>query len=324
MEFVGRSQAIAQLRAQIAKIARSHASVFIVGESGVGKEVAANKIHELSERRGEFVARNCANFDESLIESELFGHERGAFTGAAEKRKGIFEQADSGTVFLDEVTELKRGLQAKLLRVLENQAIVRVGGQNTIPVNVRVIAASNRSPEEAIAAGEFREDLYFRLNVVQLRIPPLRDRLEDLDDLVPHLIRELNAKEGKEVDGLDPESRTMLRRYSWPGNIRELRNALHQAVIICERGLITVADLPAKICRPMHRIDEFVTRIGSTLDSVEREFIHKTLEAAGDNRTRAAEILGVSRRRFYDLLHKDGFKPRERPRGGPGARNRRT
>jgi transcriptional regulator with PAS, ATPase and Fis domain len=322
--FVGRSQAILQLRERIAKVAPSHASIFITGESGVGKEVAAGEVHRLSGRKGQFVARNCANFDESLIESELFGHERGAFTGAAERRKGIFEQADGGTVFLDEVTELKRGLQAKLLRVLENQAIVRVGGQNTIAVNVRVIAASNRSPEQAIAAGDFREDLYFRLNVVQLSIPPLRDRLEDLEDLVPHLICELNAKEGKEVDGIDAESLALLRRYSWPGNIRELRNALHQAVITRERGVIVAADLPDSIRRSKIRVDQFVAPIGSTLDFVEHEFIRKTLEAAGDNRTRAAEILGVSRRRFYDLLHKDGFKPRERSPGTSTARNRRT
>ena len=325
MEFVGRSQAIAHLEAQIAKIAKSHASVFIVGESGVGKEVAARKIHQLSGRRSErFVAKNCANFGESLIESEVFGHERGAFTGAIGRNPGIFEQAEGGTLFLDEITEMKPELQAKLLRVLESREIVRLGGQTTIPVKVRVIAATNRSPQEAVACGDFRRDLYYRLKVIQLTIPPLRNRLEDLEDLVPHLIREINAEEGKEVEGVDAESFAMLFRYSWPGNVRELRNAIHQAVITRERGLITVADLPDEICRLEHRIDQFVARIGSTLGSVEREFIHKTLEAAGDNRTRAAEILGVSRRRFYDLLHKDGFRPRERNHGRSTARNRRT
>jgi transcriptional regulator with PAS, ATPase and Fis domain len=187
--FVGRSQVILQLRQRIAKVAPSRASVFITGESGVGKEVAANEIHQLSGRRGQIVARNCATLGEGLIESELFGHERGAFTSAFERRKGIFEQADGGTVFLDEITEMKPELQAKLLRVLEDHRIIRVGGQTAIPVDVRVIAASNRSPGEAVAEGKLRRDLYYRLRVVQIFIPPLRDRIEDLEDLAPHLVR---------------------------------------------------------------------------------------------------------------------------------------
>ena len=219
--FVGRSQAILQLRERVAKVAPPHASIFITGESGVGKEVAANEVHRLSARKGEFVARNCASLGEGLIESELFGHKRGAFTSAFERRKGIFEQADSGTIFLDEITEMKPELQAKLLRALESNQIVRVGGQTAIPVKVRVVAATNRSPQEAVACGDFRRDLYYRVKVIHLAIPPLRDRLEDLEDLVPYLIREINAEEGKEVEGVDAESLAMLFRYSWPGNVRE-------------------------------------------------------------------------------------------------------
>ena len=282
--------------------------------------MAAAEVHSLSDRKGRYVPINCSALGEGLIESELFGHERGAFTSAVDRHLGVFEQANNGTVFLDEVTEMKPELQAKLLRVLEDQHVTRLGGRDRIPINVRIIAANNRSPLDAVAQGHLRQGLYYRLKVFQIVIPPRRDRVEDLEDLVPHFIEGINRDEGTEVDGIDCECLAALRTYFWPGNVRELRNVIHQAMISRERGLTTVAILPDDLCQPGHKVEQFVARIGSTLRSAEHEFILKTLEAAGYNRTRAAEILGISRRRFYDLLHKDGFTPRER---WPG-RNRRT
>ncbi|HEX4208941.1 MAG TPA: sigma 54-interacting transcriptional regulator [Candidatus Binataceae bacterium] len=196
-----------------------------------------------------------------LIESELFGHERGAFTSASARRLGIFEQANGGTVFLDEIAEMKPELQPKLLRVLEERKIRRVGGEESIPVNVRVIAATNRPLDEALASGKLREDLYYRLNVFKIAIPPLRERLEDLDLLVADFVEELNREHGKDIGGLDPESMAALRAYSWPGNVRQLRNAIERGVITRERGLIVLSDLPEEIYEVRHAEDQFVVRV---------------------------------------------------------------
>lgn len=308
--FIGGSQAILRALEQIDKAARSSSTVLIIGESGVGKDVAANEIHARSKRSGRFLAVNCAAIPGDLIESELFGHERGAFTSASTRRLGIFEQANGGTVFLDEITEMKPELQPKLLRILEEHKIRRIGGEESIPVNVRVIAATNRPLHEALEGGKLREDLYYRLNVFRIGIPPLRERVEDLDSLVAYFVEELNQEHGKEVDGLDAESLAALRAYSWPGNVRELRNAIERAVVTREHGRIMLQDLPEEIYEVKHSEDRFVVRVGSTLESVQHELIRRTLEATGDNRTRAADMLGVSRRSLYVMLHRNGFQPR--------------
>ena len=245
--FVGGSQAILRVQELIDKAARSGSTVLIIGESGVGKDVASNEIHARSKRSGRFLAVNCAAIPGDLIESELFGHERGAFTSASARRLGIFEQANGGTVFLDEITEMKPELQPKLLRVLEDHKIRRVGGEESIQVNVRVVAATNRPLHEALESKKLREDLYYRLNVFRITIPPLRERLEDLDLLVAHFVEELNQEHGKDVDGLDAESLAAFRAYGWPGNVRELRNAIERAVVTRERGRIALHDLPEEI-----------------------------------------------------------------------------
>src|SRR5260370_20644531 len=223
--FVGGSQAILRVQELIDKAARSDSTVFIIGESGVGKYVDANEIHARSKRSGRFLAVNCAAIPGDLIESELFGHERGAFTSASARRLGMFEKANGGTVFMDEIRERKAELQPKLLRVLEDHKIRRVGGEQSIPVKVRVIAATNRPLHEALEGRKLREDLYYRLNVFRITIPPLRERLEDLDLLVAHFVEELNQEHGKDVDGLDAQSLAALTAYDWPGNAPQIRQS---------------------------------------------------------------------------------------------------
>lgn len=316
--FLGRSQAILRVLELIDKAARSSSTVLIFGETGVGKEAAAREIHARSHRRGPFLPINCATVPRDLFESELFGHERGAFTSANARRLGIFEQAHGGTVLLDEITEMNIDLQPKLLRVLEERTVRRVGGDSTIPVDVRVIAATNRPLHEAVETGKLRRDLYHRLKVITIAIPPLRERLEDLDLFVARFIEDINREQAKDVDGLDSESVAAFKAYGWPGNVRELRNAIEQGVVTREQGRITIRDLPEEIVKVPHAEDRFVVRVGSTLHSVEQELLHRTLQATGDNRTRAADVLGVSRSQFYTLLHKNGFRPKKPKPPGSG------
>jgi transcriptional regulator with PAS, ATPase and Fis domain len=306
----GRSQAIVQIREFINKVARSKSAVLIVGETGVGKDVVASEIHRHSDRKGRYIPINCSALGEGLIESELFGHERGAFTSAIDRHFGVFEQANSGTVFLDEVTEMKLELQAKLLTVLEDHHVTRLGGRDRIPIDVRVIAATNRSPHDALAQGRLRPDLFYRLTVFQILIPPLRNRADDLEDLVPYFIEEVNRDEGTEVDGVDAECLATLRAYPWPGNVRELRNVLHQTVVTRGLGRIRLQDLPQEILSVRHHEDRFEVRIGASMDEVQRELVWRTLEASAGNRTRAAEILKIPRRSLYDLLQRSGIPPR--------------
>jgi len=310
----GRSQAIVQIREFVNKVARSKSAVLIVGETGVGKDVVAAEIHSHSDRKGHYIPINCSALGEGLIESELFGHERGAFTSAIDRHLGVFEQANNGTVFLDEVTEMKLELQAKLLRVLEDHHVTRLGGRDRIPIDVRVVAATNRSVHDAVAQGRLRQDLYYRLKVFQIVIPPLRERADDLEDLVPHFIEEVNRDEGTEVDGIDSECLAALRVYSWPGNVRELRNVLHQTVVTKGRGRISLQNLPEEISSIRHQEDRFEVRIGASMDEVQRELVWRTLEASAGNRTRAAEILKIPRRSLYDLLQKNGIPPRFKSR----------
>jgi DNA-binding NtrC family response regulator len=305
--MVGTSEVMQSVYDLIEKGAPSEASVLLTGESGTGKELAAATVHALSRRRAKkFVAVNCGAVASSLIESELFGHERGAFTGATRRHQGYFEQADGGTLLLDEITEMPPELQVKLLRVLETGTLQRVGGSAQIAVDVRIVAASNRDPEHAVEAGDLREDLYYRLNVFPIRMPPLREREGDLELLAAHLLEELSKRDGKgKVVKLSRPALDVLRLYPWPGNVRELRNVLQRAFILSE-GVIQPAALPPEITGdrtpPPAPGDELEIHVGMSVAEAERRLIAATLEEVGGNKKRAAEVLGVSLKTLYNRL----------------------
>lgn len=280
--------------------------MIITGESGTGKELAARAIHDKSPRRNRpYVAINCAAVPESLIESELFGHERGAFTGADRRREGCFERANGGTLLLDEITEMRPEMQAKLLRVLEEGSILRLGATRELPIDVRVFAASNRSLLHAIRHGRLRTDLYYRLNVYTIELPPLRDRLEDLPLLVAHFIREFNREHSKRVEGMSQDCFDVLRAHKWPGNVRELRNVIQRAVIRCQSPMLSAGDLPLEPVALRGEAEaHFLVQLGSSVYEVERELIVRTLAYAGGNKKRASDILGMSRRNLYNRLER--------------------
>jgi len=313
-ELVGASAPMREIFSLIRQVAPTTATVLITGQSGTGKELAARALHQLSPRRdGPFVAVNCAAMPETLIESELFGHEKGAFTGAVERRRGCFELAHGGTLLLDEIGEMPLATQAKLLRVLEERRVRRLGGSKEIEVDVRVLGASNRRLEEEVRAGRFREDLYFRLHVFEIRMPPLRERLEDLPLLCEAMIRELNQRHQCQVAGVSPEALALLRQQSWPGNVRELRNALERAVILAGSGMLGrqhFAGLAPAAREPAGSAaqapDEIRLRIGTTVDEAERALIEATLRYTGNNRTRAAAILGISQKTLFNKLREYG------------------
>ena len=285
------------------QVAPSEASVLITGESGTGKEVMARYIHRKSKRASQsFISVNCAAIPEHLLESELFGHEKGAFTGAVARRIGKFEEANGGTLLLDEITEMRVELQAKLLRVIEDQKLRRLGGTVEIALDVRLLAASNRNLAEATRLGRLREDLYYRLNVFTIELPPLRERLEDISALVEIFINQFAAANDKNVTGVDHESLEILREHRWPGNVRQLRNVIERATIVARGPLITAADLPADVRRVNRKGAHFELRIGDSLDELEREFIFRTLEFTNGNKVRAAEILGISLKTLYNRL----------------------
>ncbi len=306
--MVGSSPAMSKLHDLMAKIGPSAASVLIVGESGTGKELVARTLHELSPRqKARFVAVNCAAIPETLLESEIFGHERGAFTGAEGRRQGLFELAGGGTLFLDEVAEMAPATQAKLLRVLEERSFRRLGGSEEIQVDVRVLAATNRDPAKALEEGKLREDLYYRLNVFTLELPPLRDRKEDIPLLIAAFVREVNERNQRNVAGIEDDAREVLRSYHWPGNLRELRNVIERSVIVAKGSRIRKEDLPPSVLSPLARArpDAAVEfPVGTTVDEAERNLILKTLDATGQNKTRAAEILGISLKTLHNKLKK--------------------
>jgi len=303
--LIGQASPMARVLNLIQQVAPSSASVVIVGDSGTGKELAARTIHDLSPRRaGPYVAINCAALPETLMESELFGHERGAFTGADRRREGCFELANGGTLLLDEIGEMKAELQAKLLRVIEEQKIRRLGGSAEIPVDVRVLAATNRNLETAIREGRFREDLYYRLNVFTLELPPLCDRAEDIPLLVEHFLRQIEPPDGKTVNGVDAECLEVMKSYRWPGNVRQLRNVIERALIVTRGPMISVVDLPPELKRAGGTNANFEIRLGSSLDEIEREVIMRTIVYVGGNKSRAAEILGVSLKTLYNRLER--------------------
>ncbi len=303
--LVGRSKAMQEIMAILSQVAPSRASVFITGESGTGKELAARTLHDLSPRHSRpFVAVNCAAIPETLMESEIFGHEKGAFTGAVERRIGCFELADGGTLLLDEIGEMPLQTQAKLLRVLEDSKLRRLGSKSEITVDVRVVAATNKVAEDAVAKGQLRQDLYYRLNVVRITMPPLREHLEDLEDLIQALVNDLNRKHQRNVRGVDESVLEVLRRHSWPGNVRELRNTLERMVVLSKGDVLGQSDLPPDFGRsqPVSEADELRLRPGMTVEEAERKLIFETLAFTSHNKTRAAEMLGISLKTLHNKL----------------------
>jgi len=313
-EIVGKSALIGELRAQIATAAPTNGRVLIHGENGSGKELVARAIHALSVRRdGPFVEVNCAAIPEELIESELFGHERGAFTGAVARRRGKFELADRGTIFLDEVGDMSLKTQAKVLRVLEEQTFERVGGKETIRVDVRVLAASNQNLREQIAAGRFREDLFYRLSVIPIEVPPLRQRKEDIPLLVEHFIRLFSGENGKRPKTISVEALAYFLSYDWPGNVRELRNMVERLVIMAPHDVIGPEDLPPPL-RPRDagaagEESQKERTLKEARESFERAYILAELRGHDWNMTRTAEKLGIERSHLYRKLKAYGITP---------------
>ncbi len=317
--LVGSSKPMREIFGLIEQIAPSNVSVLITGESGTGKELVARTLHTLSQRKARpFVAVNCAAIPETLIESEIFGHEKGAFTGAVERRAGCFELASGGTLLLDELAEMPAGTQAKLLRVLEERKLRRLGARTEQDVDVRVLAATNRDPEAAVADGHLRADLFYRLNVFHIVMPPLRDHLDDLPAMVDAMVREMNQKHDRKVSGVAPSMLDRMMAYDWPGNARELRNTVERAVILCQDGApLDAGHLPPNFGKSPSSAAQISdasvvqVRVGTTVDDAERALILRTLEATGQNKTRAAEILGVSLKTLHNKLKEYSRNPRE-------------
>ena len=295
-----------QLLELVAQVGPSRASVLIMGESGTGKELIAEAIHHASTRTAKpFVRLNCAALAESLLESELFGHERGAFTGAVARREGRFKQADGGSLFLDEISEIPQGTQVKLLRFLQERTFERVGGNETVKVDVRVIAATNKNLEAEIKKGTFREDLFYRLNVVTVELPPLRDRKGDVPALASFFLRRYAAENGRQIEGFSHEALERLSSYGWPGNVRELENVVERAVVLCDGPQIEQKHLPASLV-PAESRDGVPAIPGTSIADLERYAILKTLEACGGSTSKAAMILGISTRKVQYKLHEYG------------------
>ena len=330
--LLGNTAAMHRVFEMVEQVAPSRASVLITGESGAGKEVVAEAIHRLSPRAEQpLIKVHCAALAETLLESELFGHEKGAFTGAAGLKRGRFELAHTGTIFLDEIGEISPAVQIKLLRVLQDRAFERVGGEQTIEADVRVIAATNRDLAAETAAGRFRDDLFYRLNVVNIRVPPLRERREDIPILAASLLKTLAAENGKEIEGFDADANQRLWDYEWPGNVRELQNAIESAVVMTRGSVITAADLPPHVRedstnafvrtaagnasrlipgQPDRPAGDAYVRlpIGSTVEDAERELIRYTLAAHRGNKTKAAAVLGIGRKTLHRKLAEYGIE----------------
>jgi DNA-binding NtrC family response regulator len=330
--MVGSSPQMVEIFSMIERIAPSNVSVLVTGESGTGKELVARALHDLSARRLKpFVAVNCAAIPETLIESEIFGHEKGAFTGALERRAGCFELAEEGTLLLDEIGEMPMATQAKLLRVLEDRKLRRLGSKIETPVDVRVVAATNKDPEKAVANGDLRGDLYYRLNVFNIQMPPLRDHLMDVSSIAEKMIDDMNERHHCTVAGLKDSLMNRLEGYQWPGNVRELRNTIERAVILAGSGMLGIEHLPPHFGEPgfapppnrvggvevvadspaaryeddQRRLDESNSvrvEVGTTVDEAERQLILKTLVATHNNKTKAAEILGISSKTLQNKL----------------------
>lgn len=295
-KMVGKSAEIQKVFNLIEKVAPSKASVLITGESGVGKELVADAIHNLSPRKDKsFIKVHCAALSESLLESELFGHEKGAYTGADALKKGRFELAHGGTIFLDEIGEINQATQVKLLRVLQERKFERVGGEDTLEVDVRVIAATNRNLEEEVKLGNFREDLYYRLNVVNIRVPSLRERKDDIPLLIDTFLKKFSEENGKSIVGIDNRARSALYKYSWPGNIRQLQNCIESACVMCSKDNISLEDLPPSISE-FKGEGVFSIPLGISLDEAEKIVIQQNLASNKGNKSKTAELLGIERK----------------------------
>jgi two-component system response regulator HydG len=311
--IIGKSRPMKEMIDMLAMIAPSEATVLITGESGTGKELIAKSIHHNSNRRAHpLVVVNCAALTETLLESELFGHEKGAFTGADKRREGRFMQADRGTIFLDEIGETSPTMQAKLLRVIQEREIQRVGGEETLSVDVRILAATNRNLEEDVKEGKFREDLYYRLNVVTLNVPPLRERQDDIPLLAQHFLEKYAEKNRKNVKGFSPLTMDMLIKYGWPGNVRELENTIERAVILLTGDLITEKDLPSNIIEPYSEKSDWFEKpkpvvANRPLEEIEKEAILATLEDSGGNKSETARRLGINRKTLHKKLKEYGI-----------------
>lgn len=302
-KIIGRSGKVASLMETINQAAPSKATVLITGESGTGKELVADAVQSLSQRRDKpFIKVHCASLSSTLLESELFGHEKGSFTGATSQKKGRFELADGGTLFLDEIGEIDAQTQVKLLRVLQEREFERVGGEKTISVDVRVIAATNRDLKEEVRKGNFREDLYFRLAVVEIQVPPLRERKEDIDLLSLSFVKTYADENNKEIEGISPHARKALFSYSWPGNIRELKNCMESAVVMAKGKTIELDDLPSHIRGEGEKGKSISLSLPITMEEAEKALIMETISYSGGNKTKAAEILGIGRKTLHRKL----------------------
>jgi Nif-specific regulatory protein len=310
-EMAGESEKLKELSAKVARVAPRDSTVLIVGESGTGKELVARSLHRQSPRAGNpFVAINCAALAESLLESELFGHEKGAFTGAIAQKQGRLESAEGGTVFLDEIGEMPISLQAKLLRVLQHREFQRVGGTRTIPLDVRVIAATNRNLEQAVLKGTFREDLFYRLNVISLRTPSLRERPEDIVPLAHHFAVRFSQKCGRRISGISPKARSALRSYDWPGNVRELENAIEHAVVLGCTEAILAEDLPDVVRERWAEVSPRETgMLQHSVNSAKRSAVKRAFELARNDHAEAAHLLGVHPNYLYRLLQNLNLQP---------------
>jgi len=302
-ELIGQSDSMRAVYKLIDAVANTDTSVLITGESGTGKELVARAIHQRGDRvSGPFIGINCSALPSEILENELFGHEKGAFTGALAQKPGCFELADGGTLFFDEIGEMPFELQAKLLRVLEERKFRRLGGRAEIAVNVRVISATNRNIRQAIKEKLVREDLFYRLAVMEIDLPPLRERLGDLSLLAENFLQHFSEKAGRKISGFTRQSMTYLARHAWPGNVRELRNVIERAVVLCNGRYITPAELPKHLLDASDST-ELNIPIGTTMEEAERRLILKTLEANANNKTRAAEVLGISLKTLHNKLN---------------------
>jgi two-component system response regulator HydG len=311
--MVGASPAMGHLRETILRVASADSTVLVTGETGTGKELVANALHYEGPRAGgPLVKVNCAALSETLLESELFGHEKGAFTGADRRRQGRFERADGGTLFLDEISEMGAHVQAKLLRVLQGEPFERVGGDEAVRPDVRLVAATNRDPEEAVRQGRIRQDLFYRLNIVRVEVPPLRDRREDMPLLVEHFVSRYAARHGKRIEGFSDEALAVLKAHDWPGNVRELENCVERSVILAGGETIGVRDLPPPLCGEGARTEAAGDEGVFDLQEVERRAILRALDSTGWNKARAAGRLGVFPSSLYKKMKRLRI-PRSRP-----------
>ena len=303
---IGRTSQMFEIYKTIAKIADAKSTVLLYGERGTGKELIARSIHYNSNRSHRpFIPVNCASLVESLLETELFGHVRGAFTGALNTKRGLFEEAEGGTLFLDEVSNLSLSMQTRLLRFLQEHEIKRVGGTESIKVDVRVIAATNHQLEPLVKEGKFRDDLYDRLNVVTITLPPLRERKEDIPLLATHFFQKFSEENHKNISHISPEAMEIFTQYSWPGNVRELKNTIERAVILSTRPIILPEDLPRKILEELQKTDVISSEKSLPLKEMEKRYVLKVLQEAGGNKKKAAEILGITRATLYQMLERE-------------------